>query len=144
MKKSIFTLLALAALALCGTAVHAARSESDPGKPAAHQRKFKPGQFKKALNLSDEQAAQIKTHLVAHKDALRSEARKVHAARASLRTAIQSGASEADLRAAATAIGAAEGDFALARANLFAQIKPILTPEQLAKLQSMQALHARL
>lgn len=144
MKKSIFALLVLSAIALAGTAAIAARPDSD--KPAGHQRQkaFKPGQIKHALNLSDDQVAKIKTEFSAQKDAMKAQALKVREARTSLRTAIQSGATEADIRAAATSVGAAEGDLAIVRANLFAHIKPILTPEQLEKFQTLQAKRAHL
>lgn len=144
MKKSIFALLALSAIALDGTAAIAARPDSD--NPNAHQRQkaFKPGQIKHALNLSDDQVAKIKTEFAAQKDSMKAQALKVREARTSLRTAIQSGAPETDIRAAAASIGAAEGDLAMVRATLFAHIKPILTPEQLEKFQAMQAKRAHL
>jgi Spy/CpxP family protein refolding chaperone len=99
--------------------------------------------MRKALGLTDDQTAKIKTEFAAQKDTMKAQAHKVRDARASLRDAIQSGASEPQIRAAAAAVGAAEGDFAMERATLFAHIKPILTPEQLEKLHTLQASHAR-
>ncbi|MFT3867709.1 MAG: periplasmic heavy metal sensor [Nibricoccus sp.] len=144
MKKSIFALLALFIIALAGTAAIAARPDSD--SPGSHHRQkaFRPGQIKHALNLSDDQVAKIKTEFSAQKDAMKAQALKVRSARANLRTAIQSGAPENDIRAAAASVGAAEGDLAMVRANLVAHIKPILTPEQFEKLQALQAKRARL
>ena len=115
--------------------VHAQESVA----PAPQHRGWNPRQIKDELGLSDEQVAKIKTEFRAQKDPLKAQAQHVKAARANLRQAIQSGASESELRTAASTLGAAEGDLAVVRAALFARIKPILTPEQLAKFQELQA-----
>lgn len=142
MKKSILALLTLTIVALAGSTAIAAHPDSD--KSSAHQHQFKPGKIKKALNLTDDQAAKIKTAFAAQKGPMKAQALKIREARTSLRHAIQSGAPETTIRSAAAAVGAAEGDLALVRATLFAQIKPILTPEQLEKFQALQTKHARL
>jgi len=105
----------------------------------ANQRAWKPAALRQKLGLTDDQAAKIKTEVASQKGALRAQALKVRDARASLRNAIQTNAPEPEIRANAAAVGAAEGDLAMVRANLFAHIKPILTPEQLEKLQTLQA-----
>jgi len=84
--------------------------------------------MKTELGLSDDQVAKIKTEFRAQKDPLKTQAQHVKAARADLRQAIQSGASESELRTAAAKLGSAEGDLAVVRAAVFARIKPILTP----------------
>jgi Spy/CpxP family protein refolding chaperone len=107
--------------------------------PAPQHRGWNPRQLKTELGLTDEQVAKIKTEFRAQKDPLKAQAQHVKAARADLRHAIQSGASESELRTTAAKLGSAEGDLAVVRAALFARIKPILTPEQLAKFQELQA-----
>jgi Spy/CpxP family protein refolding chaperone len=111
----------------------------ETSRPDAQPHKWSPRQIKAELGLSDEQMAKIKTEFHAQKGPLKEQSQHVKAARANLRQAIQSGAPEAELRAAAATLGSAEGDLAVVRAALFARIKPILTPEQLAKFQELQA-----
>ena len=138
MKKFILLSTALTAtLFTVGTLALQARTDNNADQPT-HQRAFKPGQLKAKLNLTDDQAAKIKTEFLAQKEPLKEKAKNVHAARAHLRQAIQSGAPEAELRSAAAAIGTAEGDLAVVRSTLFARIAPLLTPEQLAKLREIQ------
>jgi len=120
------------------------------GAPALHarpefrnqsenQRAWNPAKLKTELDLSDEQVAKIKTEFRAQKTPLKEQSQKVKAARTNLRHAIQSGAPETELRSAAAALGAAEGDLAVVRAALFARIAPILSPEQLAKIRDLQS-----
>jgi len=115
--------------------VHAQESVA----PAPQHRGWNPRQIKTELGLNDEQVAKIKTEFRAQKTPLKEQAQKVKAARTNLRHAIQAGAPESELRSDAAALGSAEGDLAVVRAALFARIKPILTPEQLAKFQELQA-----
>lgn len=137
MKTLFLALTALTSFALIGPAALSAQPETH--RSGVHQGHFKPGKIKKELNLTDDQAVRIKTEISAQKDTLKVQAQAVRQARTSLRLAIQSGAPEPELRSSAAAIGAAEGDLAVERAALFARIKPILTPEQLEKLQNLQA-----
>jgi len=107
----------------------------------AHQRAWNPAKIKSELGLTNEQAAKIKTEFRAQKGPLKEQAQHVQSARANLRHAIQSGATEPELRTAAAALGSAEGDLAVVRAALFARISPILTTEQLAKHHDLQSNH---
>jgi Spy/CpxP family protein refolding chaperone len=141
MKKLFLSLAALASLALLCAAAVPAQSESN--QLGAYKGHFKPGKIKKELNLNDDQVAKIKTEFAAHKDPMKAQAQKVHAARSNLRDAIQSNAAEPEIRTAAAAVGAAEGDLAMERSALFASIKPILTPEQLEKFHALQSTHSR-
>jgi Spy/CpxP family protein refolding chaperone len=131
----IATSLAATLFTFSAPVLHAQESVA----PAMQHRGWNPRQFTTELGLSDEQVAKIKTEFRAQKDSLKTQAQHVKAARADLREAIQSGASEAELRSTAAKLGSAEGDLAVVRATLFARIKPILTSEQLAKFQELQA-----
>ncbi|MBK9991489.1 MAG: hypothetical protein IPP19_12325 [Verrucomicrobia bacterium] len=142
MNKNFFRITALTTFLLASTTFLNARPASDDNQPS-RQSILKPGQMRKALNLTDEQTAKIKTEFAAQKDTLKAQAHKVRDARTGLREAIYSGAPETQIRNAATAVGTAEGDLAMERAALFARIKPILTAEQLAKLQTLQSKHPR-
>lgn len=142
MNKNFFRITVLTSLLLASTTLLNARPASDDNQPR-HQGFLKAGQMRKALNLTDEQTAKIKTEFAAQRETLKAQAHKVRDARSGLREAIQSGAPESQIRAAAAAVGTAEGDLAMERAALFARIKPILTTEQLAKLQTLQTKPAR-
>ncbi|MFT3783988.1 MAG: periplasmic heavy metal sensor [Nibricoccus sp.] len=121
------------------TALGATALRAQPQHPRTHQAaRFKPGALRKQLDLTDAQVAQIKTAFASEKDAMKAQAHKVRDARVQLREAIQAGAPDTQIRAAAANVGSAEGDFAVQRAALFAKIKPILTPEQLAKLHELK------
>jgi Spy/CpxP family protein refolding chaperone len=137
MKKLLLASFSLATLAVaCTTYVNAQPASN---REIAHQQRLKPGQLKAKLGLTDDQTARIKTEITSQKEALRAQALKVRDARVSLRNAIQANAPEPEIRADAAAVGTAEGDLAVVRANLFAHIKPILTPEQLEKLQTLRS-----
>lgn len=138
MKKSFHAFLLLSVLAIVGISNLHAQPAGDRQSTHHRQQDFKPGALRKELNLTDDQVAKIKTAFVAQKEPLKASAQKIRTARAQLRDVIQSGAPEAQIRSAAASIGAAEGDLAVVRAALFAQIKPILTPEQLEKFHQLQ------
>ena len=137
--KKLLLATTLSALAIAGATTLNAQPDADYQPKHHRQQSFKPGALRKQLNLTDDQVARIKTEFAAQKDAMKTQALKVRDARANLRDAIQSGAPETQIRAAATNVGAAEGDLAMERAALFARIKPILTPEQLEKLNALQS-----
>src|SRR5258708_31546107 len=91
------------------------------------------------LGLSPDQVARIKTELSGEKDALTGILTSLHDARIGLRETIQKpGASETSIRAAAAEVGAVEADLAVERAKLYGKISPILTAEQLAKVNEFQ------
>jgi hypothetical protein len=128
-------LLLLLALILAPCVVPAQAASANP---AAQRSLWNLKSLREKLDLSSDQVARIKTEFAQHKDALRSASAKLREARGELRTAIQNNVPEPQLRAAAANVGTAEGDLAVVRAALFAGIKPILTSDQLAKLQALQ------
>ncbi len=94
--------------------------------------------LRKELNLSKSQMERIKKEFASLKEPMKAQSQRLREARTTLRTAIQSGATETEIRNAAATIGTIEGDLAMVRATLFSRIKPILTPEQLEKLKQLQ------
>lgn len=94
---------------------------------------------KEKLGLSDDQAAKIKDALATDKDKLTGLLTSLHDAHVALRETIQKPrASEADIRAAAAKVAGVEADFAVERAKLFGKISPILSAEQLEKVNAFQ------
>jgi Spy/CpxP family protein refolding chaperone len=91
------------------------------------------------LGLSDEQVGKIKAELRGDKEKLKGLLGALHDARVNLRETIQNpGSSEADIRAASAKVAAVEADFAVERAALYGKISPILTADQLAKVNEFQ------
>jgi Spy/CpxP family protein refolding chaperone len=91
------------------------------------------------LNLSDDQKAKIKAELASEKDTLSKLVSTLHEARVNLRETIQkSGASENEIRGASAKVAAAEADLAVERAKLYGRISPILTAQQLARVNELQ------
>jgi len=91
------------------------------------------------LGLSPDQVAKIKTKLNGEKDTLTGILCSLHDTRIGLRETIQkSGASEMEIRAAAAKVAAVEADLAVERAKLYGKISPILTADQLAKVNEFQ------
>jgi Spy/CpxP family protein refolding chaperone len=91
------------------------------------------------LNLGDAQKDQIKAIAQSHRDEWQSLADHVSTARQGLRAAITSGTfDEALVRDKSAALGQAEADVAVASARAFGEVFQILTPEQQAKLRSLQ------
>ena len=91
------------------------------------------------LNLSDAQKDQIKAIAQSHRDEWQLLADHVRTARQGLRAAITSGTfDEALIRDKSAALGQAEADVAVASARAFGEVFQILTPEQQAKLRSLQ------
>ena len=136
--KKIF-LLTVCATTLLIAGPQLLNAQPEPASSPARERLWNPARLKEKLGLTDDQVAKIRIEVRAQKGQLKEHAQHIQAARADLRQAVQSNASEQKIRTAATALGVAQGDFALARAALFARIAPILTPEQIAKFHEMQA-----
>ena len=92
------------------------------------------------LGLTDAQKDQIKAIAESHQDDWKTYADNVRTARQALTAAITAGTfDEALIRDKSAALGRAEADLAVASARAFAEILPILTPDQQAKLKSLQA-----
>jgi Spy/CpxP family protein refolding chaperone len=91
------------------------------------------------LNLTDEQKAQIRQIQEQGKADAEAAQEAVAKARDALHDAVIGGASEADIRAAATALGEAIGNQAVLHAKTVAAAEAVLTPEQLKKFEELRA-----
>jgi Spy/CpxP family protein refolding chaperone len=86
------------------------------------------------LNLTDAQAQQIKQVLDSRQVQMTAQGEALKTARGALRQAVAATPfNEAAIRSAATAIGQAEGDAAVLRAQVHAQILPLLNADQQQK-----------
>lgn len=93
---------------------------------------------KEKLNLTDEQAAQIKEQVMAEKDAIMDLGQKLRTARTELREVIQNERSnEKQIRDASARVAAVQADFNVLRHKLQSRIYPIFTAEQREKLKEM-------
>lgn len=94
--------------------------------------------LKDRLGLSDEQVGQLKAITDDVQAQYAANAEPVRAKKDALEKAVQSGASEADIRAAADAIGKALGEQAVLRVKTKARVDGVLTNEQKAKLEELK------
>ncbi len=95
----------------------------------------RPLAWARGLNLTQEQRDQIKGILANHKTEITSVAKENRQARQELRDALANGADVQTLKAAYDKVSSAGWDRVLLRNKISTEIKPILTPEQLQKLQ---------
>lgn len=90
------------------------------------------------LNLTDAQSQQVKQVLDAHQTEIAAQMQAVKSARETLRQAtLASPPDETAIRNAATALGQAAGNAAVLRAQVHAQIVPLLTSDQQQKFATM-------
>jgi len=85
------------------------------------------------LGLSDEQAAQMEQLMTAHMEKMKEAQQAMQEKRKALNEAVESGAGEEAIRAAAAELGTIMGDNAVLRAAHIAEIKNVLTAEQYEK-----------
>ena len=91
------------------------------------------------LNLTDAQKTQLKEVREANKEATQALAKRMIAAREAMGDAVTADTVvEADIRAKAADVAAAEVDAALLRAKVHAQVFALLTPEQRAKAKELR------
>jgi Spy/CpxP family protein refolding chaperone len=100
------------------------------------------GRLRSQLGLTHEQITTIKADLAADRTTLTTLTTllsSLHEARINLRETIRKpGATEEDIRAASARVASVEADLAVERAKLYGKISPVLTPEQLAKMDELQ------
>lgn len=151
MKRYLKSLLALgAALLLAATVAVAANAQNaKPGQNGAQKRvlrsMIRPGAALRGLDLSQQQKDQVKAILTSHKDAIKAAVTDGVKARLVMNRALASGASDQDLKAAFDNATNAQWNALQLRSQMIAEIKPILTPDQQARLQQrLQKVDARI
>ncbi len=92
------------------------------------------------LDLSDEQRDRVRTVIADSREAARTAARETRSAREALAAAVTSGAVDEDrIRTLAAELGRLAGDAAVRRAQVYAAVREILTPEQQARADAIEA-----
>ena len=138
-RKSVFG--AAAAAAILAGGLWAGRLAAGPlsrGRHFSADRIF--ARISDRLDLSDSQRDQIKGVLKTHKDSILQDIRAVRSARQALRAAIDAvPADESAIREKAAELGNAEGEAAVLRAQLKAEILPVLNDEQKDRLASFRS-----
>ena len=93
-----------------------------------------------ALDLTDDQQAQLKTIAESHRDEFRAAGQKVGAAREAMRALLEADQiDEGAIRAKSAEVAAAEAEVAILNAKVRQQSLQILTSEQQAKLKELRA-----
>ena len=92
------------------------------------------------LVLADEQREQVRTAIGESREAARTHARETRTAREALAEAVVTGAVDEDrLRTLGAELGRLAGDAAVRRAQVYAVVWQILTPEQQARAEEISA-----
>jgi Spy/CpxP family protein refolding chaperone len=112
--------------------------------PLGHGRRFSAdrvfARIADRLDLSDSQRDQIKGILKGHKDAILQNIGSVRAARLGVRQAIEANpVDESGIRRKAAELGRAEGEAAVLRAQIKAEILPVLNDDQKEKLAEFRS-----
>lgn len=90
------------------------------------------------LELSEDQRSRVEAVLAHHREEIRQEMEAVIASREAQYAAIHAEPfEEGRIRAAAAALGVAQGDLAVTRARIGSEVRSILTEQQRARLDEM-------
>ena len=137
-RRSVLAVLATAAVLVGGLwAGRLAAGPAGAGRHLSAEKIF--GRIADRLDLSDSQRIQVIGVLKSHREAIVTQIRTVHTARLGLRSAIDAESfDENAIRARAAALGKAEGDAAVLRAQLRAEIMPVLNDDQRQKLAAFR------
>lgn len=95
--------------------------------------------FLRDLDLTDDQREQFRSLSESNRDQMESVGTRLFEANKALNDAVENGAEEYALRALADDVAAAQGDAAVMRSQQFRELKALLTPEQLQKLEERKA-----
>ncbi|MBA4149159.1 MAG: periplasmic heavy metal sensor [Verrucomicrobia bacterium] len=134
--KTLFTLMAAAAITVSGILSYANAAPARSGAPGRQVMQ----RIMSELDLSAEQIEKIKGELRAEKENVAPLLGQLHEARKGLRETIQTeGDDEKAIRAAHTKVAAVEADLAVQHAKIRGKIVPHLTEEQLQKMNVIEA-----
>jgi len=92
-----------------------------------------------ALELTEDQKLQIKEILIAHKSAIQPVRKQLIMERRALRDLIQSESSSNDaIKAQVLTVSTIAAEMAVQRAQIYREVRPILTKEQIQKFMDLQ------
>jgi Spy/CpxP family protein refolding chaperone len=131
------SLIVLAALgsAMAANAQNLRRAQQARLGAAALGGMFTHGAFVAGLNLTNGQKEQVKAILAQHKEEIKAIVQETAQARKNLREALAGGVDQVALKVAYDQVSAAGWQALSLRNQIMTEIKPVLTAEQLAKLQ---------
>jgi len=134
--KTLLILTSLGLLAVGGLFAGRVSANSLPeGSEHSPHRMF--GRLSRALDLSDDQKAQVKSILKNHASEIEAQMAKSSTARHALHDAVNAQPfDEATIRARAADVGQAQADGAVLFAKIRAEVVPLLTDDQKQKLQT--------
>jgi Spy/CpxP family protein refolding chaperone len=137
LSKTLLSLISLGLLAAGGLFAGRLSAGSFPDGSIEHSPLRMFGRLSRALDLSAEQKARVKTILKNHADEIDIQLAKSGAARLALHEAItREPMDETTIRARAADVGQAQADGAVLFARIRTEILPLLTEEQKQKLQA--------
>jgi Spy/CpxP family protein refolding chaperone len=131
MNKRKFFFVAGLMFAMAAISATASFAQENPGRMRPRARIAMLQEFVRGLNITADQRAQIKTIVRSHKTQIQQAARDVVKARLDMQNGVSGAPTEL-----ATALTQA----ANLKKQIFEEIKPVLTPDQLAKAQQLQDL----
>lgn len=147
MKSNLFRLLIAATAVLLGTAIANAQTSDDAAPPqpmhvhAYRMHDHMMGFFSKALNLTDDQKAQMKTIMQKERPAMKPLMQQEHQIDAQLRQYVEGTYDEAKVRAVAAQKSQVEIELTVAHTRIHNEMYQVLTTEQRAQLKEMEAKH---
>jgi Spy/CpxP family protein refolding chaperone len=139
LRKSILVTAAALAIAVAGLLAGRVSAQAFRGRPHGDfpQRIF--ARMSHELDLTEDQKSRIKDVLRAHADEIKAQMQASSTARRSLHDAVMAHPTDENaIRAAATQLGQAQGDGAVLFARVRAEIDPILTEDQKARIQAFR------
>jgi Spy/CpxP family protein refolding chaperone len=149
MKSFRFRLLIAAMAVLLGTAIARSQTTSDaPPPPPMHghgqgygMEGHKMGFLAKALNLTDDQKAQMKTIMEKNHTTMKPLMQQSHQIEQQLRQYVEGPYDETKVRTLATQKAQIEVELTVAHTRVHNQLYQLLTPDQQAKVKEMEAKH---
>jgi len=137
-RRTMLVVLIIGSLILSTVAMAEPKGDKK-GPRAGHEGKPGAGKMlQEKLGLTDEQVQKMEALRAEGKEKMAAASKTVKEKQEALQEAVKAGAKEADIRAAATQVGAAIGDRAVLEAANVAELKKILTKEQYEKMQEMR------
>ncbi|HME35831.1 MAG TPA: Spy/CpxP family protein refolding chaperone [Candidatus Sulfotelmatobacter sp.] len=148
MKSFRFRLLIAAMAVLLGTAIAKSQTTADATPPPMHNHEFgmggefhRMGFFADALNLTDDQKAQMKTIMHAAHPAMKLLFEQQHQIDQQLHQYVEGTYNDAKVRALAAQKAQVEVELTVAQTKLQNQLYQLLTPDQQSQLNELEANH---